>query len=163
MKWYKTNSQEPKFLKSLPRWMVWFWCALWMEICTIHKNSFPMQSTIVANTFDGHISSCRNNSMVLAKDFVGHFRNGIFGKCRHYSVMLDCCWIQICFQGNENWCGFWLKFQTDLYFAVQKKIWNETNTFMLRLNSYEILKSQTYKRNKRWDKHSGKSMFVFFN
>lgn len=102
-----------------------------MEICTIRKSSFPMQSTIVANTFDGHISSCRNNSMVWAKDFVGHFRNGIFGKCRHYSVMLDCCLIQICFQGNENWYGFRLKFQTDLYFAVQRKK-NEKNKNMER-------------------------------
>lgn len=65
-----------------------------MEICIIHRNLFQMQSTIAVNMFDVHILSFLSNSMVLAKDSVDHFHNDIFGKCHHYSVMLDCYSIQ---------------------------------------------------------------------
>lgn len=73
-----------------------------MEICTIHRSLFRMLSTIVVNMFDGHISSYRNNSTVSAMDFVGRSHNGISGKCRRYSVMLDCCSIQIYFRVDNK-------------------------------------------------------------
>lgn len=57
--------------------------------------------------------------MASAMDSVDHFHNGIFDKCRRYSVMLDCC-------SNQTYLG---KIQLKLILKKEKKTARERVQF----------------------------------